>query len=66
MHALADILRELGAKVDYEPGKVMHVDPRPAEGNVISYRNAQRLRASYYLLGALLGRCGSARVPTPG
>ena len=52
--------------MDYEPGRCMHVDPRPAEGVEISYRNAQRLRASYYLLGALLGRCGKARVPTPG
>ena len=66
VHALADILRELGAIVDYEPGRFMRVDPRPAEGNAVSYRNAQRLRASYYLLGALLGRCGSAKVPTPG
>ena len=66
VHALADILIELGAKVDYEPGRCMHVDPRPAEGVEISYHNAQRLRASYYLLGALLGRCGKARVPTPG
>ena len=66
VHALADILRELGAIVDYEPGKRMTVDPRPAEGTEVSYRNAQRLRASYYLLGALLGRCGRAKVPTPG
>ena len=66
VHALADILTELGAKVDYEPGKFMRVDPRPADGWEVSYRNAQRLRASYYLLGSLLGRCGRARVPTPG
>lgn len=66
VHALADILTELGAKVDYEPGSLMHVDPRPAEGTNVSYRNAQRLRASYYLLGALLGRSGRAKVPTPG
>ena len=66
VHALADILRELGAIVDYEPGKLMRVDPRPAEGTSVSYQNAQRLRASYYLLGALLGRCGKAKVPTPG
>ena len=66
VHALADILTELGAKVEYEPGCMMRVDPRPAEGTSVSYRNAQRLRASYYLLGALLGRCGKARVPTPG
>jgi len=66
VHALADILKELGARVDYEPGRLMRVDPRPAEGTQVSYRNAQRLRASYYLLGALLGRCGKAAVPTPG
>ena len=63
VHALADILKELGAEVDYEPGKMMRVDPRPAEGTAVSYHNAQRLRASYYLLGALLGRCGRAKVP---
>ena len=66
VHALADILQELGAKVDYEPGKMMRVDPRPAEGTSISYHNAQRLRASYYLLGALLGRCGKASIRLPG
>ena len=66
VHALADILTELGAKVDYEPGKCMRVDPRPADGTEVSYHNAQRLRASYYLLGALLGRNGKAKVPTPG
>ena len=66
VHALADILVELGAKVEYEPGQFMRVDPRPAEGTEVSYKNAQRLRASYYLLGALLGRRGKATVPTPG
>ncbi len=66
VHALADILRDLGARVDYEPGRMMRVDPRGADGTSVSYRNAQRLRASYYLLGALLGRRGHAKVPTPG
>ena len=65
VHALVDILRELGAVVEYEPG-LLRVDPRPAEGSEVSYVNAQRLRASYYFLGALLGRCGHAKVPTPG
>lgn len=66
VHALADIMRELGAKVEYEPGKFMTVDPRPVEGYQLSYHNAQRLRASYYLVGALLGRFGKAEVPMPG
>ena len=66
VRALVDILRSLGAKVTYEPGQFMTVDPRPAEGHRIGYRDSQRLRASYYLLGALLGRCGRAEVYFPG
>ncbi len=66
VHALVDILRTLGARVTYMPGEFMTVDPRPADGFHVSYRDSQRLRASYYLLGALLGRCGRAEVFYPG
>lgn len=66
VRALVDILRSLGAKVDYEPGRFMRVDPRSAGGTRVGYQDAQRLRASYYLLGALLGRCGEAEVAYPG
>lgn len=66
VRALVDIMRSLGAKVDYEPGQFMRIDPRPAEGRAVSYQDAQRLRGSYYMLGALLGRCGEAEVPYPG
>ena len=66
VHALVDILRSLGAKVDYVPNAFMTVDPRPVEGWKVSYADSQRLRASYYLLGALLGRRGEAEVYLPG
>ena len=66
VHALVDILRSLGAKVTYVPGAFMTVDPRTADGYEVSYRDSQRLRASYYLIGALLGRQGRARVASPG
>ena len=66
VHALIDILRSLGARVIYEPSEFMTVDPRPAECHVVPYLQAQRLRASYYLMGALLGRCGRFRVAYPG
>ena len=66
VHALVDILRSLGARVDYVPNAFMTVDPRPAEGWQVSYLNSQRLRASYYLLGALLGRRQEAEVYLPG
>ncbi len=66
VYALVDILRALGAKVEYVPNAFMTVDPRPAEGWQVSYLDSQRLRASYYLLGALLGRRGEAEVYLPG
>ena len=66
VHALVDILRSLGAQVEYVPGVFMRVDPRGADGYHVSFRDAQRLRASYYLLGALLGRRGQAEVAYPG
>ena len=66
VHALVDILRSLGARVDYVPNAFMTVDPRPAEGWQVSYQDSQRLRASYYLLGALLGRRNEAEVYLPG
>ena len=66
VYALVDILRSLGARVDYVPNAFMTVDPRPAEGWQVSYADSQRLRASYYLLGALLGRRGEAEVYLPG
>ncbi len=66
VYALVDILRSLGAKVDYIPNAFMTVDPRPAEGWQVSYQDSQRLRASYYMLGALLGRRGEAEVYLPG
>ena len=66
VYALVDILRNLGAQVEYVPNAYMTVDPRPAKGWQVSYEDSQRLRASYYLLGALLGRRGEAEVYLPG
>ncbi len=66
VRALVDILRSLGAIVEYEPGDHMFVDPRPVSGYQVGFRDAQRLRASYYLIGALLGRQGKAEVAFPG
>ncbi len=67
VRVLVDILRDLGAKVDYDPAaRRMTVDPRSVTGYHVPYKQSQRMRASYYLLGALLGRCGQAEVGYPG
>lgn len=65
VRVLADILRHLGASVELEEG-VMRIDPRGVTEHTVPARLAQRMRASYYLIGALLGRMGIAEVPYPG
>lgn len=60
------ILSVLGAGVRRpEPGLV-EIDPRPVQPGPCPYREAVKFRASYYLLGAMLGRYGIAEVPLPG
>ena len=65
VHVLVKILTYVGARVEFD-GATMRIDPRGVEGYEIPYSLSQRIRASYYLLGALLGRFGRADVPPPG
>ncbi|MEG0902303.1 MAG: UDP-N-acetylglucosamine 1-carboxyvinyltransferase, partial [Clostridia bacterium] len=48
VHALIEILQLLGAKVDYEPGRYLTVDPSTVTGCHVPYAYTKRLRASYY------------------
>ena len=67
VRVLVDILTGLGAQVDYQPGeRRISVDPRPVSSHRVPYSQTQRMRASYYLLGSLLGRFGEAEVGYPG
>ncbi len=66
VHALIEILQLLGARTEYVPGKYLTVDPTSATGCHVPYALTKRLRASYYLLGALLGRGACAEVAYPG
>ncbi len=66
VHALIEIMEMLGAKVEYVPGQRLTIDPTPVKDYHVSYQYTHRLRASYYLLGALLGRSGNAEVAYPG
>ena len=67
VRVLKDILTDLGAQVDYQPqNRRMTVDPRNVNSSLVPYRQSQRMRASYYMLGALLGRFGQAEVGYPG
>lgn len=65
IQVMLDILESLGAKVTREGTRVT-VDPRPAGCHVVPEAHAQRIRASTYFLGVLLGRFGRAEVAFPG
>ena len=60
------ILEELGAKVRVLNQHSIEIDCHAIHSTRPSYDLARRIRASYYLLGALLGRFGQATVAMPG
>ena len=60
------ILEELGAKVRVLNQHAIEIDCHAIHITRPSYDLARRIRASYYLLGALLGRFGQATVAMPG
>lgn len=63
---LKDILTQLGAKVDFEDKNTLIIDSSNVHTYKASYEMVSRMRASYYLLGALLGRFKKAEVSFPG
>lgn len=63
---LLNILRELGAKVRLLDKTTVEIDTTQIGEPVIPHELAKPLRASYYFLGSLLGRCGRADVSLPG
>ncbi|HHY90439.1 MAG TPA: UDP-N-acetylglucosamine 1-carboxyvinyltransferase [Clostridiales bacterium] len=67
VHILGEILKQLGAKVFFDPAKrVMEIDSSMLEECVVPYEMAGKLRASYYFLGAAIGRFKKACVAYPG
>ena len=60
------ILREMGASIRYLNKTTVEIDPRNIQSPVVDYEMARQMRASYYFLGALLGRFGAASVSMPG
>lgn len=61
----SDILRELGAKV-VRDGDAMRIDPSDLQAKPMPNGKVKLLRASYYLMGAMLGRFGEATIGLPG
>lgn len=62
---MADVLRELGATVEFN-GDILEIDTSAELKTVAPYELVRRMRASFNVLGPLLGRYGHARVALPG
>ena len=63
---ISRILSELGAQIRLVNKNTIEIDPKHIHTAVVPYEMARRMRASYYLIGALLGRFLHARVSLPG
>ncbi|MDO5123924.1 MAG: UDP-N-acetylglucosamine 1-carboxyvinyltransferase [Eubacteriales bacterium] len=63
---IAKILQNLGAKVTRVNKSTLDIDPRPINTFSAEDDSVRGMRASYYLLGALIGRFHNARVALPG
>ena len=63
---ILNILQELGADVRTVNRSTVEVDCSHIRNARVPEDLARKIRASYYLIGALLGRFGSAEVPPPG
>lgn len=64
--SMIQILRAMGAVVTYNSRSAITIDTSNVVSETIPYELTKNLRASYYLLGALLGMYNVARVAMPG
>ncbi len=66
VESLKEILEELGVSVDYTAGDCMRIDSRTLTTTKALSEAVSSMRASYYLLGALLGRFHEVELALPG
>ena len=66
VNLLLGILQDLGAAVRYVTPHTVEINAAKLRNGRVPYESARRCRASYYMLGALLGRFGLADVALPG
>lgn len=64
---MAELLRDFGAWVEFEKEEeIIRVQAKSIESVESEYETARKMRASFLVAGALLGRCGHARLSLPG
>ena len=60
------ILSQMGAQVKYINKHTIEINTKTVNSYIIPHEMTKQLRASYYLIGALLGRYSRAKVALPG
>ena len=63
---MLEMLEAMGARIRAINPRTYEIDTSIISSYTVPYELTRHLRASYYLLGALLGRCSKARVAMPG
>ena len=66
IRAYLDILESLGAKIKKITKHEMIIDNTNVDHAIASYELTSKFRASYYLLGSLIGRFNDVRISLPG
>lgn len=64
--ALTILLKDLGVEVKQIDEETLFIDPRKMENRPMNSPAVHKLRASYYFMGALLGKFGHAEIMMPG
>ena len=66
INMMLDAIREIGAKVDRTSSHSVTINASSIHELCVESEYMSKIRASYYLIGALLGKYKSADVPLPG
>ncbi|MBR1633818.1 MAG: UDP-N-acetylglucosamine 1-carboxyvinyltransferase [Lachnospiraceae bacterium] len=66
INVMLDAMGEIGAKVERIDRHTVRINGRNIEALSVDYEYIKKIRASYYLLGALLGKYKKAEVALPG
>ena len=66
INAMLEAMEGIGTKVERVDRHTVKVNGAGLENCIVESESMKRIRASYYLLGALLGKYKKAQVPLPG
>lgn len=66
INALLGAMEEIGVHVNRVDSHTVTVNGSGVENHIVENESMKKIRASYYLLGALLGKYKKAQVPLPG